>query len=365
MRKWLGGLTALMVVGAAAVYMAASYAAWYPNSFVGQCTATVEFVARRCNPVAFLQQMVHRPRVAAPAQPQPLVQVAPAPDVLVPAPFAVEPPVFMVEAAEPIEPIEVPAPQAKQGGIGRAGRGNGQEPTPIPFADDEPALPCPPVMVVTEEPRIPLHMPTADEEVPQAFCQQMLAVETIQRIGIDFESTYHTGKTVPHTAWVAIGEKTQLMPWADDDALAAGGDEMAEDGAEETESSVEIISEKGFAEFVDLQANEDDAATESSPPGATEETAPAEEQDRTGPADEGPAALTPCREDPHFHHNYPGCPYLGPCPTSGRAATPPLGPIPTRKQTMTDDDTCPSIGVDTMECRPTDVDEMDTNYEVF
>jgi hypothetical protein len=31
---------------------------------------------------------------------------------------------------------------------------------------------------------------------------------------------------------------------------------------------------------------------------------------------------SPCKEDPAYHHQYPGCPYTGVCPYSGRCATP-------------------------------------------
>ena len=89
---------------------------------------------------------------------------------------------------------------------------------------------------------------------------------------------------------------------------------------------------------------------------------------------EPPAGHAPdCQEDPAYHHQYPGCPYNGPCPKSSNA--PPAGK--SRKATLPCDDELQELSpeskaisdarkllkkgtgkksnVDTTECRPSDI----------
>src|SRR2546427_174238 len=61
MRKWMWGLSALLVCGAFAAYWTAAYAVIYPESFVGRCVLSVTLVGSRCSPLLALGHGAARP----------------------------------------------------------------------------------------------------------------------------------------------------------------------------------------------------------------------------------------------------------------------------------------------------------------
>src|SRR5262249_53550284 len=94
-----------------------------------------------------------------------------------------------------------------------------------------------------------------------------------------------------------------------------------------------------------------------------------------------PSRPPSCQEDPYHEHQYPGCPHMGGCQRGGQCTPPPATPKvkhhkkkkkkahpvsvsrANKKQTGKDPENSGVSGVDTMECRPSDVhlDEMDTS----
>src|SRR5437016_924072 len=107
MRKYIWGGTAVVMLGAVAVYLAADYAGRHPDSWLGRCAETAGYIGMRCNPFASLSGAATpladkpccRPDAEACAEPEDVeCQPEAAPETVAPV---------ADEASEPIQ-IELP-----------------------------------------------------------------------------------------------------------------------------------------------------------------------------------------------------------------------------------------------------------------
>jgi hypothetical protein len=139
MRKIVLAAVAVVVVGTAAMYLAADHAARNPDSWFGRCIYVAGYIGSRCNPFAGIGAAAARR--ALPAQAPPVCQAAEKPNTEMPKPPA------QAEAEEVSEPIQV-------------------EPQPgfiVPLDPDE--IPAVPASEETPEPRFG---PGEESEVPAA-----------------------------------------------------------------------------------------------------------------------------------------------------------------------------------------------------
>jgi len=150
MRKLVWTGTAVVVLGAAAVYLAADYAAHHPDSWFGRCTAAAGYLGSKCNPLAGLSAAVAHStpsgeavEVCAAVQVRKPDNVPDAPDGEVNEPIKIEPqPGFVM----PLDPADFPQTVPASEETAEPGFGPGEESEPpsgfaAPAHEDEASTP--------------------------------------------------------------------------------------------------------------------------------------------------------------------------------------------------------------------------------
>ncbi len=346
MRKLIWGLTALIVAIAGVAYLAASYAARHPETINGQYASAAECLARRCNPVALVQRLLQPAREAgAVACRHSVVEVDLAPEARV---VIEEPPTILIDTVEPLEPIEVAMPQPMV--------------IQVEAEESDTAAASLERLAPEDVQHIPAHMPYAHEEVPP----EVSLAETGWFHEESLEWAGQCGRRLRQCfgnmcSWPEWLEK---MPGAEDVQQVVAS-ESEEPYVHPCNAMETVAAEEISPEFVDLTTEEDCTADE--PANEATMAGPGhpeggEEQAVPGLIAPDPSAAPPCREDPNFHHHYPGCPFTGQ-PGTGNPCQPPvkLGHQPN----LTDGEEQAPAGLDTMECRPTDLEDSNHTEEPF
>jgi hypothetical protein len=332
MRKmiWCGGV--VLFAGVCAVYFAAYYAAENPDSLVARCARAAYYVGMRCNPLVLLNQR--------------------------------------------------PAEQAF------AGR-------PVPGA----GLPLPAPEIPGEEPEeAPLQQPEAVESI--------IVEDTDPVASVPVGQTAEPARIPEDDAGLAPAddnvEKLPLtMPYADEDdadvdaagfgcACMTGFFKQLLQGSEQCKKERPACNGlmESVVEFVrELLGQDGDAMEEAEVPADPVQIGPGPDGEEAQDSRALPNPNSGLREDPYYHHQYPGCPYSGPCPYPHSPVLPPVTK-PSKKSNQprpqshlnvnedrimqwTTEAAFTSIlnhpegivhpEVDTMECRPTDVPDLGTD----
>jgi hypothetical protein len=340
MRKMIWCGTALLVFGVAAVFFAARYAAMNPDSLLGRCAHAAYFVGVRCNPLVYMNRPAKEQVAAGKVVPG---AGLPIPAAVVPgdehqeAPVAERPDVpdvvesIVVDDGEEHEAAPVPADETP-------------EPVRLQDSNDK------------DMDKLPISMPYADENDDEvgdlgdrAGCAGM--PEFLKGLMQD-----NSTKSCPSCTQCVVQSIVDLVK----ELL---GDEPAEQ-VEVPAAPVQVAPEAG-------QQNGEEA----------QEVRPE------------PKSGSGFREDPYYHHQYPGCPYTGQCPYPHHYNLPPVTPpaAPSKKGEKSSPHSHLILDewhtvqwtqlqsaeagiknlmagvnavhpeVDTMECRPTDLPDMDVD----
>ncbi len=393
MRTLIWGLTVLMVVGAGVIYLAASHAARHPESFVGRYATAAEFVARRCNPVAVIQHLLQPSREVAPAAcRQPIREEAPDQE---PRLATEEPPTILIDAIEEIEPIEVSVPQPHQMVIQVEAEESLAAPEPASPEECAAAKACWPIEAAEEISNLPSRMPYAHEDMPEEVCQEGTVNDLDQKLG-QAVADIVLGLGLEKEENVQEICQTMVDIFVVGGMLAMDGDLAAlpcyllyeclsqsclgrfcqncfESREAPGQSGTSLFEGDGLVkEFVDLTADDDgtegsDAEFSGRYPCPDFPEASEVKNEPLWPAGRWEDALAPCREDPNYHHQYPGCPFTGrpssPCQPPPRPQLSP--PQPAEKPSQADEEFQVPAGLDTMECRPTDLEDTNDHDEPF
>jgi hypothetical protein len=351
MRKFVWAGTAVVVLGAAAVYYAADFAARNPDSWFGRCTYVAAYIGSKCNPFAGISAAVaHRCPSDGVTEVCAVVQ-KPKPDAI---PEEQEP--AAVQGGDVDEPIRV-EPQA--GFV-------------MPFEPED----AEPVVPPSEETPEPTFGPGEESEVPTEVAAPASDTE----------------EAVP-----------PAMPYVEDDVPACkkggscgkcGG---SKDCCEKCNKGSDIIlNERNYDTPCDRDCCEKCEKCDkgccakdccdwflsffgikSCGKCCNDQPAPSDAEGQ----DEGTATrhddVPNCQEDPAYDHQYPSCPFMS-CPypyahhavvttndavqpkkkkTRKKPATSPQGQPATKKPGCGEGATCPGHpDVDTMEARPSDVE---------
>jgi hypothetical protein len=158
-------------------------------------------------------------------------------------------------------------------------------------------------------------------------------------------------------------ENPEKMPYADE-LVTTDEPPVTEDGCEHCwMKSMVMEFLRGLAQVMGQGSPEvqvqDEGTSESQEPSSEEAN-----EDTENPTDQP-------KEDPYYHHQYPSCPYTGACPYPHSYYVPPVRPVETPEPAPQPEPSQPKKkkfslfnwsfeimeqqGVDTMECRPTDL----------
>lgn len=365
MRKWIWSATALTMFAAVAMYLAAQHAAEHPDSLLARCFRTAGQVGMRCNPlVAFTLPEPPLRRLDKPTNqpiclmPDPMDMMQNHPEMCLPA---------LADTPEVCEPIvvegEPPAPASVD-------EDDTDPPAGATYADDD-GYPASSAVEVAEEETVPM-MPYIEEddacdsaaaececcEQEHAPCGRLRTMECANDKNGCMENC-------PRSLGQAIADYLRCL---------AGDEEACEEFETIPEEPVEAPDEPMDEDVLE----DDDSADEETsdlPPMDEEPMNPTEDQTEGRAPDQHPA-----RQDSHYHHHYPSCPYTGGCPypyhynvprVDPPAATAPAAeeqeppaelvkPVtPVKKKKvmwfMGEFMSINQPAVDTMECRPTDI----------
>lgn len=433
MRKWIWSGMGLMVFSCAAMYLAAQHAAEHPDSVAARFFRSASTVGMRCNPLLAIGQaaLPEMPRPVDKPNCQPLC-VLPDPidmaqeQALVPLPGIAE----AAEAPEVSEPIVVesdppPPPAAEEPAA--------EQPV---TANDRYDYPVYPKEAFSEEYEQPVIATSGDDE-------ETLPQPSDEPYG--YESSAEEGASMPYVS----DDADEFEDTYTDDAAdccdgvcgacrecskcnSCAGPKMGcccscgmlriikvmccGEDCPECARCARTLSEI-IADYLSQVCSQDEAVSATTPETATEpvEDVPATDTvdtppstSDTPPSDESPMNPDeaqdsgvnpnhhPAREDPHYHHHYPSCPYTGRCPYPYHYNIPRVDPVERRssetpptqqpaeiqaeeqQQSSTEpmppakpvkkkkikkffflfigEEACEcQPGVDTMECRPTDL----------
>jgi hypothetical protein len=343
MRKiiWCG--TALLVLGAGAVFFAGRYAAENPDSLLGRCAQTAYHVGVRCNPLMYLNRPAAPDQVAAGKPIAGAGLPIPAPEI--PEHEQQEP---MAERPEIVESIVVEDVDREPA----APAGQTVEPARIQEDSDF----GPPAAGDDDVDKLPVAMPYADEDEELGFETECARMTDFFKRLVDGKEP--CSKNCPSCTQCLVQSIVDCVKGL----LGLDGDSSEQ--AEAPPDPVEVAPGAG-------QPNNEEA----------QEIRP------------GPTSGAGFREDP-YHHQYPGCPYPGACPYPYRRILPPVTPpvAPSKnteqpaahshvslnearilqwqwtqlnspetgiKNWVNSLDLMTQPGIDTMECRPTDVPDLD------
>lgn len=422
MRKWIWSGTALLVFSCAAMYLGAQHAAEHPNSFAARFFRGAGTVGMRCNPLLAIvpATLPEPPRTVDKPVCQPLCLLPdPAQDQpLVPLPAIGEAP----EAPEVSEPIVVesespPSPEAIEEPItGAATTPEDQYPiypheeqpnAPAASGDDEESLPQPSDEPYGYEnsdeqgPSMPYVSDDADEF--EDFCCDDMADACDGVCGACRDCPKCESCSGPKMGCCSSCGMLRIIK------VMCCGEECPE-CAKCTKTLGELVGEclgqlAGQEEAVNEETPEnkpdqpEDAPVSESvntPPDAGD--MPPSEESPMNPAEAQESGANPnhhpAREDPHYHHHYPSCPYTGRCPYPYHYNIPRVDPVERRsnetqptqpaeiqaeEQQQSSVEPMPPVkpskvkkkkflflligeeasecqpGVDTMECRPSDL----------
>jgi len=349
MRKMIWCGTALLVFGAGAVFFAARYAAENPESLLGRCARAAYYVGVRCTPLAYLNQPAAQEHAFAGRPVRGAGLPIPAPEM--PADEQQEAP--LAERPEVVESIVVEEVDEREAAV-PAPAGQTAEPARLP---EEPDGFTPPADD-SDLPRLPTTMPYADDDEVE-----------VQESGTQADAACMT----EFLKMLVQNHGTKPCPSCSRGLVQSVVDCVKEMLGQDTDS----------AEQVEVPA---EPVQVSPAPGG----AGGEEAQENG---KGPNSGSGFREDPYYHHQYPSCPYTGQCPYPHNYNLPPVTePMKKSKpdeqsrlildedrimqwtQAATTDagvkalmaniDSVLHGDIDTMECRPTDVPDLD-NDETF
>lgn len=397
MRKWIWCATGLMVFSCAAMYLAAQHAAKHPDSFVASCFRGASMIGMRCNPLVVVTP------ARLPEPPRPVDKPVCQPICLMP---------------DPIVPIDV---GQEQPGISFPGIGEAPEVSEPIIVESEPPLTPDAEEPVADQPVEPVESSTTGDDVENleqsdsnsaaeyGFDEPGPIMPTIADDSDEFEDVVAEAPECPTCGQEkkeccccqGMLKLMKLMCGNEGcpdccaktlaELIAEYFEQLA--GEEEATPETPVVPEDGTETPEDGQASENvdnppDAAD--MPPGSETPMNPDEPQEPGANPDQHPA-----REDPHYHHHYPSCPYTGRCPYPYHYSVPRVDPVerPRSEQPSTPPATTePSepanpmdpmtpkpakpvkkkkkllflligeavsdgpYGVDTMECRPTDID---------
>jgi hypothetical protein len=350
MRKMIWGGTALLVFGVTAIFFGARYAAMNPDSLLGRCARAAYNVGVRCNPLVHLNRRVDD--AVAVGKPVPGAGL-PIPAAVTPGDEHQEAPPAAPAAAEHPECVEsIVVEDIEEGEAAPAAAGQTAEPARLPEEPDD--FVAPPADNDLE--KLPVAMPYADHDdgqfqelkQPDCVCMAELFKWLVQN---DNDCT----KPCPSYSQCLVQSLIECIE-----------EVLGKDAAPAEQVAPPAEPVRAAPETDRLSGEEDQ-----------------EVQRKSG---------TGFHEDPYFHHQYPGCPYTGPCPYPHRyrlpPVTPPVKPSPRQEKSSQrshligdethimpwsvlletraidwssteDGRTHPEI--DTMECRPTDVPPMDAH----
>ncbi|MBM4073617.1 MAG: hypothetical protein FJ271_32560 [Planctomycetes bacterium] len=428
MRKWIWSGTALMVFSCAAMYLAAQHAAEHPNSVTARFFRGASTVGMRCNPLLAIGQatLPEPPRPSDKPNCQPLC-ILPNPEVM-----AREQPLIALpgigEATEVLESPEV------------------SEPIVVESAPPPPeSLQQPPTVEPYDSPEYPQQAFSDEYEQPVAAAASGDDEENLPQPSVEpygYENSDEEGPSMPYVSDdadefedVCTGDIVDACDGACGSCRDCGecgsrpclkmgccsscgmlriikvmccGEECPE-CARCTRTLGEIV-----ADYLNQVACQEEAVCEEATENVSDqpEDAPASEAVDTPPdaemppSDESPTNLVesqepgvgsqqyPAREDPHYHHHYPSCPYTGHCPYPYHYNIPRVDPVQRRSnetqptqpaETHAEEQQAPpepmppvkpvkkkkklfflligeavsdcacQPGVDTMECRPSDL----------
>jgi len=402
MRKLVWAGTAMVGLGAAAVYLAADYAAHHPDSWIGRCTTVAGYLGSKCNPLGGLAAAVsHHPAADEEALvcdagkeaksddlPDVPEAVADAAEGEVNEPIKVEPqPGFIM----PFDPVEFPqaVPASEETPEPRFGAGEESEvPTEVaaPAHEDLQNVPPP--------------MPYAEDDPPA--CKTCGACPEGCRANGTCAKDCDKGDCAKRTCKQGDGPTTSCAQCCRDWFMSMFGHRTCGKCRVSKPTATQPVAADPAATS-ECPARNKPTSDSSEVPAPNKPTSDSSNDD-----------VPNCQEDPSYSHQYPSCPYTGsptgicpfPHPATTAPETSPLEEVmPPRKKVKKPDPTSLLLlppqrygslldplargagsrtvsslralkmttgvecevhfEVDTMEARPTDVDQVPSSEEPF